>query len=200
MDRKTIGIMIIISALILMIAIIYLVFFHDFDKEEVVDTPLVQEEKTSGLPIQEEKIIEEAPAPPINKEVKVNVVRSEDLKKIASSFTERFGSYSNHSDFSNILDLRIFMTESMKKWADKYVEELRGNNSADDIYFGVTTKSVSSEENFFDDYAGEAEILVKTQRKESTGTMKNSRVYYQNILISFIKEKGAWKVDSAYWQ
>jgi hypothetical protein len=92
------------------------------------------------------------------------------------------------------------MTESMKKWADKYVEELRGNNSADDIYFGVTTKSVSSEENFFDDYAGEAEILVKTQRKESTGTMKNSRVYYQNILISFIKEKGAWKVDSAYWQ
>lgn len=200
MDRKTIGIMIIISALILMIAIIYLVFFHDFDKEEVVDTPLVQEEKTSGLPIQEEKIIEEAPAPPINREVKVNVVRSEDLKKIASSFTERFGSYSNHSDFSNILDLRIFMTESMKKWADKYVEELRGNNSADDIYFGVTTKSVSSEENFFDDYAGEAEILVKTQRKESTGTMKNSRVYYQNILISFIKEKGAWKVDSAYWQ
>jgi hypothetical protein len=200
MDRKTIGIAIIISAFILMIAIIYLIFFHNFDKEEVVVTPPVQEEKTPGLPVQEEKNIEETPAPPVNREVKVNVVRSEDLKKIASSFTERFGSYSNHSDFSNILDLRIFMTESMKKWADKYVEELRGNNSADDIYFGVTTKSVSSEENFFDDYAGEAEILVKTQRKESTGTMKNSRVYYQNILISFIKEKGAWKVDSAYWQ
>ena len=129
------------------------------------------------------------------------VVTASVLERMASSFAERFGSFSNQSNYSNVLDLRMFMTEKMKAWAENYVEKNKKNSVASDIYFGVTTKAVSSNTETFDEDKGEAIILVKTRRREATGTTNNSsKIYNQDILISFVKEDEAWKVDSAYWQ
>jgi hypothetical protein len=129
-----------------------------------------------------------------------NSFGKDDLTRMAESFAERFGSFSNQSNFANILDLKLFMSDKMKKWADKYITAHRaGNNS--EIYYGITTKAIGHTVVEWDDDAGTGQVLVNTRRRESTSTTLNSTdAFSQNMLIYFIKEKGAWKVDSAFWQ
>ena len=120
---------------------------------------------------------------------------------MAASFVERFGSYSNQSNYNNINDLKIFMTKNMSNWADKFIKEQREKSQVNDIYYGITTKAVSEKVQEFDEDVGQAEILVSTRRREALGTTNNvSKTYNQNILVTFVKERGSWKVDSAYWQ
>jgi len=124
----------------------------------------------------------------------------DDLSRMAASFAERFGSYSNQSNFNNIVDLKLFMSEEMKEWADSYVSSQRGKQIASDIYYGITTKAVAREIREYDDDAGNASVFVQTRRREATSSTSNtSKVFGQDIIIRFIKEKGAWKVDDANW-
>jgi len=124
----------------------------------------------------------------------------DDLSRMAASFAERFGSYSNQSNFNNIVDLKLFMSEEMKEWADSYVSGQRGKPIASDIYYGITTKAVAREIREYDDDAGKASVFVQTRRREATSSTNNtSKVFGQDIIIRFIKEKGAWKVDGANW-
>lgn len=128
-------------------------------------------------------------------------LNKEDLMRMAASFAERFGSYSNQSNFSNISDLKIFMSEKMKKWADDFVAEQRAKTNSTDIYFGLTTKAVGKELKSYDDDVGRATVLVHTRRREASITTGNtSNIYDQSIEIIFVKENGAWKVDNAFWQ
>lgn len=123
------------------------------------------------------------------------------LTRLAASFTERFGSYSNQSDYANFEDLYDFMTADMKRWAENMVAELRAEaKGSSGIYFGVTTKALSTELSNFDENADQAEVLIKTQRREASGHTANARVYYQDMILQFAKEKGVWKVDGAFWQ
>lgn len=123
------------------------------------------------------------------------------LSKMAGSFTERFGSYSNQSNYTNFEDLYDFMTSDMRSWAQNMVAELRDKNTATaDLYYGLTTKSLSSKVTSFDEASGQAEVLVKTQRREATGTTSNARIYYQDMIIKMVNENGIWKVDGAFWQ
>lgn len=124
-----------------------------------------------------------------------------DLERLAKSFSERFGSFSNQSNYSNITDLKMFMSEKMQKWADTYVAKNSKSSSDNAVYYGVTTKALSVKTQSYNESAGTAEIIVQTRRRESVGTSNNSsNLYSQDILISFVKEDSAWKVSSAYWQ
>ncbi|MDD5567195.1 MAG: hypothetical protein PHH01_03280 [Patescibacteria group bacterium] len=122
------------------------------------------------------------------------------LKATARSFAERFGTFSNYSDYENVEHLLPYMTQRMKKWANKYIEEQRAKPPYTGIYSGTTTKALSVKTSSFEEAAGTAEFLVSTQRKESTGTTSNARIYYQDIKIKFVKEQSVWKVDEAWWQ
>lgn len=124
----------------------------------------------------------------------------DDIKKIAEFFAERFGSYSNQSNYGNIVDLKLFMTEKMQVWADNYVDELKASNNGNAAYYGVTSIAIASKANSFNATSGTAEVLVTTQRQESSVGGENKDPYYQDVLISLTKEGGEWKVDSAFWQ
>ena len=124
-----------------------------------------------------------------------------DLMRMAASFAERFGSYSNQSNFSNILDLKMFMSQRMKAWADTYVLEHRDSKQGLDIYYGITTKAIGEEILTYDDDIGRASVLIHTRRREAAGTINNaSEVFSQDVTIMFIMENSAWKIDSAFWQ
>jgi len=201
MNRKLIGVLIILAGAIVIIGIVYVVFFYDFSKGR----DIVEEQ---GAPEQIEVREEDErpvilPASPVEeREMKISSteITKMNLKRMAASFAERFGSYSNHSNYGNIVDLKIFMSREMQVWADNFIDEIRANSDYSDIYYGITTKAISEEIQEFDEDIGQAEILVKTQRRESTGTMSNAVTFYQDILIVFIKERGSWKVNSAHWQ
>jgi len=118
---------------------------------------------------------------------------------VASSFAERYGSFSNQSDFANLNDLKLFMTESMKTYIDGVIAKSRAENASADEYYGVETKVISSDVQKLDDTLGQAEIMFTSQRSEYKGTA-NPRVYYQDILIKLEKVNDQWLVNGAYWQ
>lgn len=135
----------------------------------------------------------------VKKPVVPKKISKSDVEKMAASFAERFGTYSNQAGFSNMVDLKIFMSRSMQVWADDYVvKQTKANN---DIYYGITTKAVVVETKNFNDESGQATVLVKTRRREATMTTGNvSKVFNQDITVNVVKEDGAWKINSAYWE
>lgn len=222
MKRKIFGVIIIIIGLGLLVGFSYVMVFNrglidewlnklSFWKQEEVFSPPTTDHQNGSAP---PSVSPPAPSPKDDAR-RIVVVKNEradeqavrekfdkqDLLRMAGSFTERFGSFSNQSNYSNILDLKIFMSEKMKKWADNYIAEQRERGIKQDIYYGIITKHISKELKEFDEDLGQASVLVSTRRREATISTSNiSNVFNQDIEINFIKERQVWRVDSAYWQ
>ncbi len=199
--RKLIKILIIAIILILLIAIIYYLFFYQAGPkvmEKIKEQPDTTQQPASGaqLPGAGEAAGGKAV---IKSKIKEDKIDETALMRMAAAFAERFGSFSNQSNYGNISDLKIFMSAKMRGWADDFVEQQKEKQGDTGVYSGVTTKALFQEVKEFDEPAGRAEILVKTQRRETAGDTE-AAAFYQDIVIKFVKEKGEWKVDSAEWQ
>ncbi len=202
-NRKIWGFIIIIIALILLIAIIYIGFFSKTPSTSIEpdDTAI-----TGQLPGEPEINTTTSGDKPRNyqeydiSQEPEHKINENDLGKIAMAFGERFGSYSNQSNYDNFTDLKIFMTDSMKVWADKYVTELKKEPGDSSVYYGVSTKALTNEVVTFNEQRGEAEIIVTTQRRESTEKTENNKSYIQKITITMVKNNGEWLIDKAYWE
>lgn len=212
MYNKKIALGIIFLGFLLILGSIYLMFFYDFNRSDVEregtnrSQEQQQEGSTSTLEGSESRDNRQDANGKI--ETKREDLKSptqngdasrEDLQKMASSFVERFGSYSNHSDYDNITSLQTLMTEEMKEWAQEFVEEKK-NEEYSGTYQGVTTNALTSEIDNFSPNAGQADVVVTTQRRESNNTKSDSNTYKQDITVSFVKDDGVWKVDAARWE
>ncbi len=203
MNRKLVGILIIFIGMVVIAGIVYFLFFYNSAAEEVLPEQISTEASPEADVVQETEPAAEKPTGQIEAPattISAMELDRANLSRMAASFAERFGSYSNHSDYGNISDLKIFMTQKMQSWADDFIAQARISGDYSGMYYGITTKAVSQEFKEFDEDTGRAVVLVETQRKESTGTMSNASTFYQDILINFIRERGAWKVDNADWQ
>jgi len=182
MKFNTKKIFLIAGGVIILLAVLLLILTRTTSEEQK------PAEQTATSTQQEEKNAVPASKEDINKS---------NVLVLASSFSERFGSFSNQSDFQNIRDLFPFMTASMKNWAENYIEVQKAGGSYD-VYSGVTTKSISRKILSINDDS--AEILVSTQRREFTGTMANENVIYQDIELKLVKEGEEWKIDGVWWK
>ncbi len=162
-----------------------------------VSKPLGGSLNTSTSGTVSQPVNQPAPAKPAQPAPKPDDQAS--LRRLASAFAERFGSFSNTSNFENITDLTVFMTDRMQDWASKYVADARAGRTVNPVYAGTTTRAINTEVVSFDGTAGTAEIKVTTQRQELTGATESGNVYYQVLDLNFIKAAGVWKVDSATW-
>jgi len=203
--RKISGIVIVVIGLIL----IFLIIYFGFIKKDPAATPVITDPPfvTGQLP----GGVGGAPATTPSDQPR-NFQQYElgaegdrqtdenDLVKISEAFAERFGSYSNYSNFSNFTDLKLFMTDDMKIWADAYVENLKENSPNHDEFFGITTTSLTSEVLDYDENTGEARIMINTQRRESTSLVNEGQAYFQKIEITLKKVNNSWLVDRAMWQ
>jgi len=209
MSRKIAGSLIILAGVAL--TVIFYFLFFGIDKKEIDNASrTVETSRTSAV---RDGVTTDggaaAPAPvglssrEFRSAYVAHKVGEDDLKKMALLFVDRFGSYSNQSNFSNIEDLKIFMSERMINWAEAFIAERRNKQQSEKaiIYYSVTTKSVIAETKKIDEAAGMADILVKTRRRESMMSANNSsKTFNQDILLSFKREGGVWKVDAAYWK
>ncbi len=201
-NRKTIGLLFILLGLIVIAAIIYFVFM----KKAAVEEPLAPvNNQTSQLPAGEEKGTTTPSDKPRNytqydvtKEA-VHTVNAADLAQRSKSYAERLGSYSTQSDYGNFTDLKIYMTPSLQAWSDKYVAEQKASAKSDS-YYGITAKALTTEIKSFDDKAGTAEIIVTTERRESTEKIGGGEPFTQKLDLSFLKVNGEWLMDKAYWE
>ena len=203
MNNRLTKFIVITIGIILIFALLYFLFINGFlfskkDKTAVESPSAETFEQGEGDVSATSSIEMEKPKP-----VKVQKTEftQDDLGRMASSFAERFGSFSNQSNFSNVSDLKIFMTEKMQAWANDYVVAKAKEIGDSQIYYGVTTKSVSREFKEYDKETGLATVLVTTRRREARVSKENSSdVFTQEITISLVKQSGAWKVDSAFWK
>lgn len=203
-NRKKIGILLIIIGLILILLIIYFGFIKK-SPATLTEVPVLT--VTAQLPPSAPETGTTTPGDKprnrqtydISKEAphKFSAV---DLTKMAMAFAERLGSYSDYSNYGNFTDLKIFMTDSLKSWVDKYVEQLKKESKNNGAYYGLVTKALTTEVKSFDDQAGIARVIVTTKRSESTERMGGGTSYTQKIDISFVKVNGEWLVDKAYWE
>jgi hypothetical protein len=202
MDRRITGALILLLGLALAGGIIYVLFFYNFNAQPAVKPPVqpaVTDNKSAGQPptpktTGEKKIID-AGTP-----VAPKAVGEEDLKQMAGLFAERFGSYSNQSNYRNLRDLEIFMTVKFAAWAEDFIKKQIESKEDTSIYYGISSKSISMTVNEFKAEEGVARIMVSTQRRESLATGANAAGFRQNIEIVFLKQGGVWKVDEANWQ
>ena len=205
MAKKTTGIYIIFLGLIALLVAIYFMFFYKPAQiEEVVveDIEIIPEPKKE-LPIQL-PIIEQPKPEIIPTEQRREVTRDEiiqvELQRLAMSFVERYGSFSNQSNFQNLKDLMVFMSSGMQVRINDYIAKSLNQRGDSSIYYGMSTKAVVANVHVLNEDEGQAVILVKTLRQEATGSINNVSEKNQNVEIIFVKERGAWKVDEATWQ
>jgi hypothetical protein len=202
MNKRKIEIIILSLLIVLLLAIvIYFLWLYKFPgmgNNQVIQKPVANNTiaPNNNLTATPAAATPAKPAnvPPASGET----ITKTNLVKVAESFAERLGSYSNQANFSNISDLKLYMTSSMKSWADKYIA---ANKKAaySGFYQGVTTQAVSSEVKNFDDAQGQADILVHTQKVSVNGTSSPVTVY-QDITITFVKQNNVWLVDNAVWK
>jgi len=201
-NKKKISFLIMAIALLMIAVVVWLVIKN---KNEGA-VPLIVDEQGNEITTTTEPINTTTPgtAPrdyrkfDISKEPKTEQ-DAEAVKKIAMAFAERFGSFSNQSNYSNIEDLQIFMTKSMGDWAEGYLSELKKEKNNNGEYYGIITKAISAEVENFDKTKGEAEIVVMTRRQETKGN--NVGTYYnQELTLKMAKDGSVWKADSASWQ
>src|SRR3989338_3291307 len=199
MNKRIWGAIIVIIGLLLIAAIIFFLFFYKPSASQpVADRPAATEPRAvSTEPAGTSNPATAEQTAPLPKKTEVN---PDDLARMAAAFAERFGSFSNQSDYGNLRDLQIFMTDGLKTWAQNYINEARLKKADTSIYYGIVTKAVLSEVRQFDGDLGQAEILVKTQRRESAGVTGNSSTFYQDIIIKYRREGKVWQVDGVYWQ
>lgn len=202
-NRKNLGIFIIVIGLIILLLVIYFGFLRKpdtavtpVDNEPAVGAPQLEKITTTPTSTPGDKvrgnqnydISKEAPRQP----------NANDLAKIAMAFSERFGSFSSQSDYSNFTDLKLMMTDNLKNWVDSYVAKIKSAKSSS-AYYGITTKALTANAKSFDDKAGTAEIIIATKRSESTQEINGGTPYNQNLELKFKKVDGDWLVDEVYW-
>ena len=118
------------------------------------------------------------------------------LETLAKTFGERYGSYSNESDFANLYDLMPLMTDSMQDDTEDLIERV----VVADVYYGITTRVLSTELIEYEEELGYATMNVLTQREEAMGSPQNAEVKYQTLVLEMVKQGGAWKVNKATWE
>ena len=196
---KIIGIII----LIMIVIIAILIWLLSRADEDVLELPINDNSVTTptgtGLPgggttaPVGADIITEPAEPDV-----IEVDQQTSLKQLARSFTERYGSYSNQSDFENLVDLTALMSQAMAARTESYIESAREVLQDNARYSGTTTRALSVKIDSYNEDDGEAVVTVTAQRRESSDIAQD-RIYYQSLTIEFIKVRESWKADSATW-
>lgn len=202
-NRKKIGLLIIGVAVIILIIIVIL-FLNKKESDQVNELPnLITATSTlTSSPVS--SVPTTTPGDRVGHEVydiskeAPHQLDANDASKLATSFVERLGSFSNQSSYGNVTDLKIFMTSDMRDWADKYVAELKAQSYSGE-YYGITTKVLTTKVLSYDKKAGTAKIEVATERQEGRADSL-SAPYRQNITVELVEKNDEWLVDTAYWE
>ncbi len=130
------------------------------------------------------------PSPPLTLEAQ--------LGSVAFTFAETYGSYSNQGGVENLERLRFLMSRSLAQSTNRFIaERTTSDPSANTLYYGITTRALSSRATAADD--AHLQFIVQTQRIEVRGIAGNGARTLQELTIDFIREDGVWKVNTLVW-
>jgi len=154
-------------------------------------------------------VIENVNAPVVNTNVSVpvetgllepldlsSIPMETQLKRLARTFTERYGTFSNQNDLENLESLNVFMTDSFIAETDQLISRERANQTPEDPYYGITTRVISLDTVSFDEDGGFMTVELQTQRDETDTAAGTTQTIDQDALLKFNKVGDRWLVDS----
>lgn len=147
--------------------------------------------ETSSVPLVASEPLENA----IEQEQKIERAQGSDIIAFSKTFVERYGSYSTEAQFANLTDVLPLLSERFGSEVEQTVDQAEPTFG----YYGVSTQVITVEIDEVDEAAGVAVVVVNTQRAESIDSPQNLVIRYQEIRLTFVKEAGTWKIDSASW-
>lgn len=116
------------------------------------------------------------------------------VQTLSRNFAARFGSWSTDNQGANLQQLKSLGTQKLQA----YLDNIKINYQTPEFY-GVETKSLSSEIKSLDSETGTAQVLVNTQKTE-INSKGEEHVYYQKVLFDLVKSGDNWLVDVVKWQ
>lgn len=122
-----------------------------------------------------------------------------ELENLVARFIERWGTYSNQSDFSNLKSLDFQMTSKMKRFIETYVDQIKQDHPYQKGYYGVTTRSVAVDLGSFNSGLSFVKASVGTRRTETIGASE-PKAFNQNATVDLVKINSEWLVDGVFWE
>ncbi len=134
----------------------------------------------------------------VEKEIILPGTNETQVQVVSKNFSERFGSYSNQSNFDEYLnDLTMLTTTGMEDFLKNFIRPIQTENPS--YYHGFSTKVLKVK--IIDLKSETAETLVSTQRTETNESQNIvNKIYYQDLKLKIVKVNNQWLVDGAWWQ
>jgi len=115
------------------------------------------------------------------------------LKQVAATFAERYLSYSSDQPDKNLADLKPLMTLKMQATARELIDADFQTGAAP-VFIGYSAKALNSE--LTQNGGTSAEVKVYLQRIQYSGDNPGPKVFYQEMILQFVKIGDEWRVDS----
>ncbi|NQT50088.1 hypothetical protein HQ571_05325 [Candidatus Kuenenbacteria bacterium] len=185
--------LIIIIATGLIVIAVILIFFI---KGEQARKPDAVEDETAPVAKVEISTEEESklelPAPTAEEQ------QMGSMKLLSKNFVERFGTYSNQSDYISIKELVPMMSSSMAAWVENtYFDQLIKEHDPDGYYYEITTLAPVAY--VMEQTPSTAKVKVSAQRVEKKADQESTQ-FLQDVILELVKRGDNWVVDAAYWQ
>ena len=193
MNKKLIGIILIIISLLIGLALIYFWFFYNPAPQQAQETKTT----TSTTPVVTTTVSQPVVVLPKPKDMTpapATELSEESARQVAGSFAELFGSYSNQGDLSRLDDLKFYVTPAYLERISKLSGSINDNYT---VYSGHTARAIATQILIMEE--SRAVMMITTMRFDinADGTQRS---YNQNIKVELVKSARSWKVDNAVWQ
>lgn len=116
------------------------------------------------------------------------------IQFVVRNFTERFGSWSNQNDASNLIEAQAYASSSYSQYLETQIQKTKATPVPVE-YSGTVTKALVF--TFLKQTASQASIQVSTQQEVTTGSTTVTKT--KDLLIDLIKVGADWKVNAAVW-
>jgi hypothetical protein len=121
------------------------------------------------------------------------------ITTVAKNFAEIYGTYSNQSNFQNVEGALPLLSSAYRAEMSAFLSGARASYKPSAEYKGVTTVALNIMTESIDNAKGQAIVLVKTQKAESSGSQDTYATKYQDMRVTLVKEGGNWLVDDSEW-
>ena len=191
MNRRTKLFTLLGAGLIAIVIIIVFFIMQEKDQVKTVEDSETSPVETIEVPADQKDIIKKAE---LTAEDKV----ASAIKPVAIAFVERFGTYTNHSDYVSIQDLAPIMTNTMTSWVEVvYIPKLKEEHDVTGFFYRIKAEApvvVVTEE-----LGDSARVKVTAKRMETIGDAE-TKEFLQDIELELVKINEEWLINGAFWE
>ena len=189
MDRgKKIIILVVVCVVVIIGLIVYFIAANNKGKTVDKETAPIQK-----VVIPKEEAAKVVLPPPTEIEKQASSV-----KNVALAFAERFGTFTNESNYQSFNDLMPVLTATAQSWLkNTYVPSLVKEHDPRGFFYRIITDARTAD--ILEQKDNSVKIKIATQREETKGDAE-AQSFIQNIVLDLVNENNNWLINGVYWE